>query len=652
LLPLALGAGTQFLGKDVSSVAAGVVSFYPGIAALEVARVLGFAFAVLLVATLGARSCAAKAPGGPLRWLIFPGTVVLALLLLNAASIVQYPALFEAFLSPAVQRGVHALAGWTSPAVLRISALVVLALPALAFSRRALLAPALLASVLHAPELPSFKTTAIRPTRPHILLVAIDSLRFDRLARADVLPTVSSLLQDPSVVSFQDHQVGVPRTFPSWIEILEGRNAPRTGIRHMFPGFGPRSGERRGLATALRDAGYDTVAIADFAGDVFPRFEAGFKRVRAPKLTLRTMIRMSVDQAFPAFLPLMTAPRVHPWFAALKESPVFGDAGHLVDTAVEELAARDDDTPLFMTLFLSTAHFPYAAPHPYYRLFTDSAYAGSFLFHKNPELSADSVTEADIAQVRGLYDGALRAIDDELARLFGVIRARGLWDDTLIVITADHGEDLFEDGRLQGHGEHLRGENVLHVPLVLKLPAPLSPPRSIPHLSRSIDIAPTLASFVGAPKWSTDGHDFTPWLRGDRSDDPGLSAYAETGIWFSRGGAGFYQSNRLDYPGISGMLSFDQGYTGEIVLNPVFEEIIVTAKHRALITGTHKLIYVPGPSGVSFQLYDRRADPASRTDLAASDPERLAALRARFWSLVTDLEAPGRGILDGYVVRQ
>jgi arylsulfatase A-like enzyme len=649
---MALGAGTQFLGKDVSSVAAGVVSFYPGIAALEVARVLGFAFAVLLVASLGARSSAAKASGRLLRWLIFPGSVVLALCLLNLASFIQYPALFEAFSSPAVQRGVHALAGWTSPTTIRIAALSVLALPALFFSRRALLAPALLGWALYAPELPSLKSTATKPSRPHILLVAIDSLRYDRLARADVLPTVGSLLKEKSAVSFEDHQVGVPRTFPSWVEILEGRSAPRTGIRHMFPGFGPRSGERRGLATALRDAGYDTVAIADFAGDIFPRFDAGFKRVKAPKLTLRTMIRMSVDQAFPAFLPLLTAPRVHHWFAALKESPVFGDAEHLVDTAAQELAERDDDAPLFMTLFFSTAHFPYAAPYPYYRLFTDKAYAGPFLFHKNPELASDSVTQADIAQVRGLYDGALRAIDDELARLFGVIRARGLWDDTLVVITADHGEDLFEEGRLQGHGEHLRGENVLRVPLVLKLPASFSPPRSIPYLSRSIDIAPTLAALVGAPKWSTDGHDFTPWLLGDRSDDPGLSAYAETGIWFSRGGAGFYQSNRLDYPGISGMLSFDQGYTGEIVLNPVFEEIVVTAKHRALITSTHKLIYVPGPSGVSFQLYDRRADPASRTDLATSDPERLAALRARFLSLVTDLEAPARRVLDGYVVRQ
>src|SRR5690606_28944331 len=104
-----------------------------------------------------------------------------------------------------------------------------------------------------------------------------------------------------------------------------------------------------------------------------------------------------------------------------------------------------------------------------------------------------------------------------------------------------------------------------------------------------------------------------------------------------RQGPGFYQSNRLDYPGISGLLNFDQGYSGEIVLNSRYERAIVAAKHRMLIAGDEKVIYMPTPQGVRYELYDRRLDPANAHNLATTDAKRLRGMRTRLLNFVQEL---------------
>ena len=76
------------------------------------------------------------------------------------------------------------------------------------------------------------------------------------------------------------------------------------------------------------------------------------------------MIRLSVDQALWTYLPFMTTGPLRPLFPSLKESPAFGDAEHLGEALRQRLASAHVDRPWFTTVFFSTAHFPYAAPHP------------------------------------------------------------------------------------------------------------------------------------------------------------------------------------------------------------------------------------------------------------------------------------------------
>lgn len=666
-VPLALSPKSEFLGRDVSSLAGSIMGFYPEVAALETAKVLGLAFAlayVVLWSMVAARRILRRR-----RWPALTSTLMVASPILAygawlGATVISFPALFEESLPASVQRLVFQAAFRVQPSWLFAAAAGLALVPASIVGlgalvsrprKRAVLVPTIIgvtaSALLVAMSWSDPGARSGADARPDVLFIAVDSLRFDRLQRPEVLPRLRELLEDPQTVAMNDHWVGIPRTFPSWVEMIQGRPAATTGIRHMFPGFGPREKEFGGLVTAYRDAGYRTVAVSDFAGDVFPRFEAGFSEVMAPHLSLKTMIRMMVNRAFPLLMPLVTSDLGQEIFPALRESPAYADPHWLARRAERSFGGPE---PLFLTLFFSTAHFPYAAPHPYYKEFADRSYDGAYLFQKNPEMGLrpeGAAREADVKQVRALYDGALRSVDAEIGRLVDFLKASGRWDSTLIVVTADHGEDLYEDGMLQGHGEHLRGRNVLKVPFVLKLPKVTTPVvKRIGFTTRAIDVAGTVLGTSGLSRAGIgEGSDLTPWILGERQDDPAHLAYAETEIWFARGGDGFFQEKRLDYPGISGLLSFDQGYTGEIVLNPAYEEALITAKHRMIADARWKLIYMPTAHGVEYELYDRKADPDERQNLVASEPERAAIMREKLFSWITEHER-GRRLVDGYVV--
>lgn len=660
-LPFVIAGSANFLGKDVTSIAAGVIGFYPGAAVGEAARVLIVAFGIL---ALGSWPFAAAASdvrrGRYLRIAIFPVLPIFAYALWWAGGLVAYPALYESTLPEWASRLAFQAAFVLSPSMLFGMALLTFAVPPVVSWRRLSVASRPAAQALATPiaillavsvwDFPRLDATTSE--RPNVLILAVDSLRSDRLLRPDVTPNLTSLVRDPAALNFADHYIGIPRTFPSWVEMLEGRYAARTGVRHMFPGFGPRSGEKPGLATVLRDHGYRTSVLSDFAGDIFPRFEAGFHEVLAPKLTLTTMIRMSVDQMFPGLLPITSTGPTRHLFPAMKQSPAFADPTHLGD-AVRRRLGRTDGRPWLMTVFFSTAHFPYAAPHPYYTKFAKRDYDGPFRFQKNPEmgLGEGELGAADVDQVRALYDGAVRAVDEEIGRIFSELRRQGLWDSTVVVVTADHGEDLYENGNLQGHGEHLRGENVLKVPFLIKLAGGVEVgPKTFSGTSRSIDVASTIVQACGIDQSVGDGVGLLPWATGLRDSPPQLPAFAETGIWFARGGDGFFQEKRLDYPGISGLIAFDQGQSGEIVLNPVYERAVVAAKHRMLIDGDFKVIYMPTSRGVEYELYNRRQDPQNLQDLAALDPVRLEAMKGKLLTFVSATEERGTMLLDDFVV--
>ena len=156
-----------------------------------------------------------------------------------------------------------------------------------------------------------------------------------------------------------------------------------------------------------------------------------------------------------------------------------------VTRVADDWLARHKDSRFFLLLHYMDPHDPYF-PHPY----TGEGIA---------RVEADNPDPSRAAHMRELYDGEIRFTDEHIAELEAKLRELGVWDDTMIVITADHGEEFHEHGGWW-HGTTLYEEQI-HVPLLVKWPKGKvgAPARVTDHLARHIDVAPTLLALAGAP---------------------------------------------------------------------------------------------------------------------------------------------------------
>ncbi len=640
LVPLLFSKSSEFLGKDVSMLAFGVLSFYPWVAFTHFLMVLLVAFLIVFIHLVVIRNLY-QGRSRLIVFLLMSTFIGLSFL----AGLLTYPGYFCDFIPISLHHPLRSLSyvlhGSTIWKIIYGAPLGYLFVN---FVRK-IFSKIIngTKSKLRIVSLSCFVFISIgigyllmknaRESRAeklgNVLLIAVDSLRYDSL-NSESTPNLFRMVQEPEAVEFQDHLVGIPRTFPSWIEIITGKYASETGIRHMFPSLRSRDNIFKGMGNVFQKAGYKTFIISDFAGDIFPRFKAAFDDVLTPSLTVTGMIKMNVTQQFTAFLPFFVQGPLSRYFQELKQSPTLADPVHLQEAALSHISSLKDDRWLGI-VFFSTAHFPYAAPEPYYRLFSKSDYKGSYLFKKDPEVkvTGSDFKSEDIAQIRAFYKGSLRAIDDSIGEIEKSLKNQGLWDQTTVVFTADHGEQIYDDKHLQGHGEHLRSEVVLKVPLFIKLPkGHLPKAQKVDSLSQPSDVLPTLMGIMGLQKDDVmSGYDYsnTIYGRGERMER--TYAYSETGIWFSRTGAAHFQANRLDYPGISGLLDFDQGGSNEMVLDNRYENIITTAKHRAIMTKDFKLIYMPTPEGVKFELYNRLLDPDNERNLIELEKEKGEAMK-------------------------
>lgn len=496
---------------------------------------------------------------------------------------------------------------------------------------------------------------------PSVLLIAVDSLRADRVFDAErsrrVVPTIRKLAERS--VRFEAAHVTVPRTFPSLVTLMTGRYPYRHGIRTMFPSQAERERVPPGLPSLLRQRGYHTTVVSDFCGEIFSRIDLGFDRVQVPAFDAKTIVLQRSLTVHKNFLPYATGAlagsaglelgqRVFPELQSLAE---LADPQLLAAHALAELRAeklRRPGSPFFMTVFFSTGHFPYAAPAPYYRRFADPGYRGPFRYHKPPLL--EGTTPADIAQVRALYDGAMAANDAGIETLLAGLTELGLSENTIVVLLADHGENLYDEpGRGMGHGDHLEGDNSLQVPLLIYDPVHRFAPHAVPGLVRDIDLLPTLLALLGqegaAAPGELDGVSLLPLLRGEKSS-LGLLAFAETELWFTPAGPGFLADQRLPYPDVTATTAI--AADDDIAVAERYRDLVTVAKHRALRSEQYKLIYRPTRDGPRYSLYDVRQDPHELHDLSAQEPQLLSRLQAELFRLLA--KDPSVVIEGGFVL--
>lgn len=276
------------------------------------------------------------------------------------------------------------------------------------------------------------------------------------------------------------------------------------------------------------------------------------------------------------------------------------------DRMLDDLGAflerRDPEQPFFYWLFTLDAHVPYTPTWEDFQRFDRQEMADldeeplaeegfpEYLRQMTRSMRLDTEQGAAISEERrhafvDAYDAALASLDRRLARLTRVLADAGVADETVIVITADHGESFFEPGRdgrrLTTHGYDL-AEALIRIPLIFHGPG-IEPGRRLDTVARSIDLLPTLLELAGAPRAELfQGRSLLPLLRGEELE--AVDAFAS-------------RNNGL---------------------------------HHALHDGRHKLqLRMPD----RIELFDTHRDPHETHDLTAEQPGRVRALhrRLRHW---------------------
>ncbi len=333
---------------------------------------------------------------------------------------------------------------------------------------------------------------------PNVVLITIDTVRPDHLGcygyRSIETPHLDAIAE--AGVRFTNAYTPVPITLPAHSVMLTGTYPMRTGM-HDFSGNRLNASQPT-LATLLHARGYTTGAVLGSA-------------------VLDS--RFGLNRGFDFYYD-------HFDFSRLDEKNIdamMRPGNEVIDRALGWLGGSRRK-PFLLWVHLYDAHHPYNPPPPYLQK-----------YRTHP------------------YDGGIAFVDAQVGRLVTYLKAKGIFDRTLIVVAGDHGEGLGE------HGEKTHGffiyESTLHVPLIFKLPAGSGQQKPVVDDSANLaDLLPTVLEIVGAsrPK-EAQGRSLVPYMAGKPNTAPAEN-YAETYLprihfnWSELRGVRYRQYHFIDAP--------------------------------------------------------------------------------------------------------
>jgi arylsulfatase len=327
------------------------------------------------------------------------------------------------------------------------------------------------------PAVYSRKPAAVRTperdgSRPNILLLGFDTLRADALGawgrNPSLTPSLDRLAAESDI--WLDAYSTFNVTNPSFVSILTGLYGKNHGVYDLRTPLPP---SHTTLAELLSGAGYDTLAFiaASHLGDHNSGLGQGFGRVERS------------TEHFAAELP--------------------------VDEAMDWIAGRSGSPkPFFIWLHLFDPHTPHTPPDPFALGLRPASPAGLGPVREwipFRETGPRTFDEPILGGHRDLYDGEVAYLDRQVGRLLAFLESRGLLEDTLIAVVADHGENLGDHGILYRHAG--LWDTTTHVPLMIRWPGRAREGRRIPGLVQTIDLFPTLVAAAGLEAPPQDGID-------------------------------------------------------------------------------------------------------------------------------------------------
>ncbi|MDZ7371767.1 MAG: sulfatase [candidate division KSB1 bacterium] len=346
----------------------------------------------------------------------------------------------------------------------------------------------------------------MKNNRPNILLISIDSLRADHLSvygyHRETSPHLCRLAETGRV--YENAFAASNWTGSALASLLTGLYPRSHGYTHQHY-YLDKGGDS--IASILAEQNYQTVAFSN---------------------NLYVSERTGMDAGFQAFYyrgkpikkgtPPVKSDLLRPFKAVIPETPKHL-AKNLVDSLLPQhavqrddgaaatehafrqwLVQRQEDKPFFAYIHYQETHSPYMPPYPYRRRFFGDSwrqeaaclafdhvgyYAGKTVFH-----------ESQVRNFADLYDGAICYLDWRLGRLFDLLRRAGLYERTVILVTADHGE-MFGEHNYFWHAFCLY-EPLIRVPLIVRFPDWFNSGRSM-ELVQTNDLVPTLLEALEIP---------------------------------------------------------------------------------------------------------------------------------------------------------
>ena len=408
------------------------------------------------------------------------------------------------------------------------------------------------------PRAPYAPVPASVPKDLNVLVITIDALRADHLGtygyKRNTSPRLGALAKE-SVV-FANGWAHAPSTRYSIPAIQTGRypSSIATALTHWPPAILP---ENRLFAEILKDHGYHTAATASYGGSGY--FEHGW----------------GIDQGFDEFDTHLKA--LH---------SLGGDPSNTHGTSARQLADLDVD---------------WIGKHQHDKFyFWTHFYDTHYSFERHPDMPESNFGNSEI----DLYDGEIRFTDFHIGRVLDALKAAGLWDKTIIVVTADHGDGFGEHGIPpdKRHGYHLYA-NETKVPLFIRIPGVA--PRRVVTPAGHVDIIPTVLNALG----------------GAAGDEPTLQGQSRLGVMTGSapddGRGAIFQEVTYEGPG--------SPYSG--------------TQKRAVVTRDWHLIRNVVPDGTR-ELYHRSVDPDEDHDVAGTGERAEDELAAELAAWMDEIALP------------
>ncbi len=326
-------------------------------------------------------------------------------------------------------------------------------------------------------------------TQPNIIFVVVDALRADHVSSygypRQTTPNVDAWVADTGSL-FTDVTAASSWTHPSNGAMLTSHTP--SSIDTVWSDMDQRiPAEEMLLAEYLQNAGYFT---AGFVSNWWLQAKFGY------------------DQGFNTYGSTAGPDKTR--------APVLNDLAFAwLDQSAQ--SALDGEQPLFLFLYYLDPHTYYDPPPPYDTLY-DSTYSGTLTaeaYGHGHEVVAGNIvpTERDIEHLIALYDGEISYWDYHLGLMFERLDDMGLLDNSIIVVTSDHGQMFGEHGKWV-HRNSLY-EEVLRVPLIISFPDSAGAGQVIDTPVHMMDIAPTVLDMVGIPvPPHMDGENLLPLIQG------------------------------------------------------------------------------------------------------------------------------------------